>query len=244
MCQPGEDRTPYLKSIRRLAALWCVIALCGLGVSSAPAVGPPRHAWAASTVAHTVNAASAVDFSDWLSAEPELVRLTLADDATSEHVASASIARRARPHRHHRGRRHHRRRRHRRHHALPPRPEPPVNTNQPTTSTPTGSLPSEVVAQAPQPPASTNPPRLGGQAQQGKTLTASAGSWTGGPTAFAYQWQRCDAAGANCVAIDGANAATYEVAAPDAGSTLRVAVTATNVSGSTPAVSQQTATIA
>ena len=105
-------------------------------------------------------------------------------------------------------------------------------------------MPSEVVAQAPQPPASTNPPRLGGQAQQGKTLTASAGSWTGAPTAFAYQWQRCDSAGANCAAISLATTASYIVAEADVGKTLRVSVTATNEAGhSAPATSSQSAVV-
>ncbi len=30
----------------------------------------------------------------------------------------------------------------------------------------------------------------------GQQLTANEGSWTGNPTAFAFQWQRCDAVAA------------------------------------------------
>ena len=38
----------------------------------------------------------------------------------------------------------------------------------------------------------------------------SPGTWTGGkPVVFSYQWKRCDAAGANCVAIAGATAESY-----------------------------------
>src|SRR5262249_57212551 len=96
----------------------------------------------------------------------------------------------------------------------------------------------------PGPPASTNPPRLSGQAQQGKTLTASAGSWTGAPTAFAYQWQRCDSAGANCAAIALATTASYTAVEADVGKTLRVSVTATNEAGpSAPATSSQSAVV-
>src|SRR5207253_3149270 len=85
---------------------------------------------------------------------------------------------------------------------------------------------------------------ISGTAQQGQTLTASNGSWTNSPSSYAYQWQRCDSAGANCTAIAGATAQTYTVAAADVGFTLRVAVTASNAGGSSsPATSAQTAVV-
>ena len=43
-------------------------------------------------------------------------------------------------------------------------------------------------------------PQIFGDAQQGQTLIAGTGTWMPAPTGFAYQWQRCDAAGNNCVA--------------------------------------------
>ena len=59
----------------------------------------------------------------------------------------------------------------------------------------------------PQPSAA---PTIVGTAQTGKTLAAVPGAWAGGkPVVFAYQWQRCDAAGAGCAPIVGATAETY-----------------------------------
>ena len=74
-------------------------------------------------------------------------------------------------------------------------------------------------------------------------LTADNGSWNGSPTAYAYQWQRCDTSGASCNPIGGATAPTYTPLAGDVGKTLRVVVTATNASGSTPASSNATAVV-
>jgi hypothetical protein len=105
------------------------------------------------------------------------------------------------------------------------------------------SLPTAVIAPATGAPLNVGLPSISGSAAQGQTLTATTGVWVGSPTGFTYQWQRCDTGGANCVAIDGAAAATYVVTSADAGATLRVAVTATNASGSTTAVSAQTATV-
>ena len=92
-------------------------------------------------------------------------------------------------------------------------------------------------------PAIVTPPVIAGLAQDGQTLAVSAGTWRNSPTRFGYQWRRCDAAGAACTAIAGAAARTYAVTAADVGSTLRVAVTAHNVSGSSTSVSAQTALV-
>ena len=74
-------------------------------------------------------------------------------------------------------------------------------------------------------------------------LTEVHGSWTNSPTSFAYQWMRCDAAGANCAAIAGATAQTYTLTATDVGATLVVRETATNAGGSGTAVSALTGTV-
>jgi hypothetical protein len=105
------------------------------------------------------------------------------------------------------------------------------------------SAPTAVVAAYVGAPVNVVAPSITGTAAQGQTLTAAPGTWVGRPTAFAYQWQRCDATGANCVAVDGATAATYVVGPADLGATLRVVVTATNASGAATAVSPPTATV-
>ncbi|HET9050156.1 MAG TPA: DNRLRE domain-containing protein, partial [Candidatus Dormibacteraeota bacterium] len=93
-------------------------------------------------------------------------------------------------------------------------------------------------------PANTTPPAISGTAQNGQTLTASSGSWSGTtPMTFADQWRRCDSTGAGCVSIPGATATTYTLTAADVGSTIRVAVTATNGGGSSTATSAQTAAV-
>jgi Calx-beta domain len=94
-------------------------------------------------------------------------------------------------------------------------------------------------------PVNTAPPSISGSLSVGQPLTASAGSWTGTPQpTFAFQWQRCDTAGGNCVDIAGATSATYVVQQADVGSTLRVRVTATNPAGSASAVSPPTTVVA
>ena len=83
-------------------------------------------------------------------------------------------------------------------------------------------------------PANTVPPTISGEAKDEKTLTASAGTWTGSPTiTYAYQWESCNAAGESCTNISGATSATLAVGHDDVGGTLRVVVTATNSAGST-----------
>ena len=87
-------------------------------------------------------------------------------------------------------------------------------------------------------PANTALPTTSGTTESGKTLSAANGSWSGStPMSYAYQWRRCDAAGANCVDIAGATGSTYDLTAADVGSTIRVVVTATNAGGSDSASS-------
>jgi len=92
-------------------------------------------------------------------------------------------------------------------------------------------------------PANTSPPTISGSPQVGQTLTAGTGSWTGNPTSFSFQWQRCDAGGASCVVISGATAGTYVLGSADLGSTVRVAVTARNSVGEATAVSAPTSVV-
>jgi hypothetical protein len=92
-------------------------------------------------------------------------------------------------------------------------------------------------------PKTVSAPTVSGTAQQGQTLTAAPGTWTATDATFAYQWQRCDTAGANCADVPGATAQTYTVTAPDVGTTLHVVVTATNRFGAAPAASVQTAVV-
>jgi hypothetical protein len=94
-----------------------------------------------------------------------------------------------------------------------------------------------------QPPSDQTPPSISGSAVVASTLTASTGTWQGKSLKFAYQWLRCDSAGGNCSAISGATAAGKTLSTADAGSSLRVIVTASNRNGSTAATSAQTAAV-
>ncbi|HEX7626061.1 MAG TPA: hypothetical protein VF379_03325 [Gaiellaceae bacterium] len=93
-------------------------------------------------------------------------------------------------------------------------------------------------------PVSTAAPTVTGTAVQGQTLTAAPGTWSNDDVAFTYQWQHCDATGANCVDVTGATATTYAVTATDVGFTLRVVATATNRFGAPTAPSVVTAAVA
>ena len=100
-----------------------------------------------------------------------------------------------------------------------------------------------VTASASTPPANTALPVISGTAQQGQRLTTSDGSWTNSPTAFAYQWQDCDPAGANCASIAGATTSGYTLGSGDVGHTIRVVVIASNPGGSSAATSAATAIV-
>jgi hypothetical protein len=93
-------------------------------------------------------------------------------------------------------------------------------------------------------PVNATPPTISGTATEGQTLTVSHGDWTGSPEIQrSYQWRRCGSAGANCVDIGAATAATYTLTAADVGRTLRVRETATNDYGTGSADSAPTAAV-
>jgi hypothetical protein len=91
-------------------------------------------------------------------------------------------------------------------------------------------------------PLNRTAPAVTGLTQDGKTLTASPGTWDGtAPITYTYQWRRCDTAGKNCGAsVTGAPSTsnTYTLTDPDLNHTMSVVVTATNpaTAPTTPAV--------
>lgn len=95
-----------------------------------------------------------------------------------------------------------------------------------------------------QPPAPTNTltPSLGGEAVEGLEVVADPGEWTGSPSRYSYQWQRCSAE--ECVAIEGADGEAYTLGSADLGKTVRVVVEAVNAGGaSAPVRSASTGTV-
>jgi hypothetical protein len=105
------------------------------------------------------------------------------------------------------------------------------------------SAPTDVIAPPALPPSNTSSPVISGTARQGQVLTAGAGTWSGSPTSYTYNWLRCDSSGANCVAISGATSSSYTLVSADVGSTVRVRVIASNSGGSTAATSAPTAMV-
>jgi hypothetical protein len=93
-------------------------------------------------------------------------------------------------------------------------------------------------------PVNTAPPTISGTPTVGQTLTASEGTWSNGPTSFAYQWLRCNGGGNSCADVANGTQHTYTIVGADAGHTVRVRVTATNADGSNSVQSAQTAAVA
>ena len=93
-----------------------------------------------------------------------------------------------------------------------------------------------------QPPTNTSAPTINGNAAVGATLTGGTGSWSRA-NSYSYRWLRCDTSGGSCATISGATAASYVVTSGDAGSTLRLTVTASNQTGSTSATSAATSVV-
>jgi len=92
-------------------------------------------------------------------------------------------------------------------------------------------------------PTNLTPPTISGTAQQGQTLTASTGTWSGRSLSYSFQWLRCDSTGAGCSAITGASNSTDVLSSADGGQTLRVMVTASNRNGSAAATSAATGVV-
>jgi hypothetical protein len=105
------------------------------------------------------------------------------------------------------------------------------------TSGPTG------IVRAAAKPGNTAPPTISGTPAEGATLTGTNGSWTHGPTSYAFVWYRCDRNGNNCSSISGARSNTYRLTSADVGATLRLRVTAGNSEGSTSATSVPTGVV-
>jgi hypothetical protein len=93
-------------------------------------------------------------------------------------------------------------------------------------------------------PKNTAPPTISGTAKVGQTLTANPGSWSGNPSSYTYQWQRCDADVLTCSNVVGATGSTYVVHTADLGFRMRVVVTAKNAKGTATATSATTAVVA
>jgi hypothetical protein len=93
-------------------------------------------------------------------------------------------------------------------------------------------------------PKETGLPLISGTPKVGQSLTSTHGNWSGNPTSFSYQWQRCEADIVACSDVIGATLGTYLLKTTDLGYRLRVRVTAKNAKGSATATSALTAIVA
>jgi hypothetical protein len=99
------------------------------------------------------------------------------------------------------------------------------------------SAPTAAVAAATA-PANTVAPTITGTAQEGQTLTAHDGTWTGLPTpTITRQWKK------NGVAIGGATGTTYVPVTGDIGAVITLTVTGTNVNSAVSATSAATSAV-
>ena len=95
---------------------------------------------------------------------------------------------------------------------------------------------------APAPP-TVSKPVISGEAQSGRTLTATA-TWTGDPApTVEWQWLRCANGRGNCTAIPGATSSERTLTGDDVGSVLRVRVRVTNEHGADEERSEPTAVV-
>jgi len=102
---------------------------------------------------------------------------------------------------------------------------------------------TEVVVSNAAPLTNTSRPTITGEARVGQELTANEGTWTGSPTSFAFQWQRCNIDAVTCLDVTGATGRTYGVRLADLGFRLRVQVTARDGDRTGTATSQPTSVV-
>lgn len=114
-------------------------------------------------------------------------------------------------------------------------------TNAVGNATATSAATSTVTAI---PPANTALPQITGDLVENSDIYTTSGNWSGsGALSYTYQWQNCDAAGANCVNRDNATSDGIYLSGGDIGRTVRVQVTATNPAGSATATSAASAVV-
>jgi hypothetical protein len=98
-------------------------------------------------------------------------------------------------------------------------------------------------ASSPTAPKNTASPVVSGSGVENQTLSATAGTWSGSPTSYAFQWQDCNSSSKECSAIGGATKNTRVLTSSDVGHTLRVVVKATNAGGTGEAISATTSVV-
>ena len=113
-----------------------------------------------------------------------------------------------------------------------------------TTSTAGATCPGYDLRLGTAAPYPTGAPGVEGTPQAGQTLTAGDGTWTGTPSSFGYQWQRCFGDGSGCGDIPGATAKTLALTDKNVGDSFRVRVTATEGIGSASKLSAPSAAVA
>jgi hypothetical protein len=124
-----------------------------------------------------------------------------------------------------------------------------IATNGTGDSVPTLSAPTAPVTPDVAVPTNTTLPAVKTSTPQvGVKLGANQGQWAHTPTAYRFQWVRCDADGTSNCTDDTpyrTDTGTYTPTSADLGGTLRVRVIATNANGdSTPALSAPSAVVA
>jgi hypothetical protein len=88
-------------------------------------------------------------------------------------------------------------------------------------------------------PANLVPPLILGLTVTGDTVEVTTGTWTGTePISYAYQWEICNGAGAECEEAAEATGSKFTIPSGHVGDTLRVVVTATNVVSSVSKTSE------
>jgi RHS repeat-associated protein len=104
-----------------------------------------------------------------------------------------------------------------------------------STEASNGELPVNTVA----PTLSSSTPAVGS-----KISVAGAGTWSGSPLAYTYQWEDCNSSGRECTPIPGAVNQAYYPISSDEGHTLVAKVLALNGTGAVAALSAATGVVA